>query len=171
MSKPNGRRPVDPDERKAPLPPPPPRPPAKLPEDPDKAKKSEKAVVVEVLPSATTPSVPPGPSGPDALKTQMPTGEVGVRNPPGLTLASGSGGTSKAEDTSRAAGYVADLTKANEPPPGPPIAKSPENFAGQTGTTPTPGEVPAKATPNTTPPATPAKPSPPATPRVRPASK
>lgn len=150
---------------------PPPRPPPKPPANPpEKSGKSEKAVVVEVLPSATTPSVPPGPSGPDALKTQMPTGEVGVRNPPGLTLASGSGGTSKAEDTSRAAGYVADLTKANEPPPGPPIAKSPENFAGQTGTPPTPGEVPAKATPNTTPPVKP-PPGPPATPRVRPASK
>jgi hypothetical protein len=84
-------------------------------------------------PSRPTPPVAPAPVAPpgaDALKTQMPTGEVGVRHVPGPTLASDSGGSSKTEDTPRAAGYVADLTKTNEPPPGPPIAKSPEEFAG-----------------------------------------
>lgn len=124
----------------------------RVPNDPEKPKPP--------LPTAT---------GADTLKTQMPAGEVGVRNPPGVTLASDSGGTSKAEDTSRAAGYVADLTKPNAAPPGPPVEKSPENFAGQTGAATSPGQKPAKATPNTTPPPPPAPPSPPR--RTRPASK
>ncbi len=76
--------------------------------------------------------------GPDSLKTQMPSGELGVRNLPGDVLSTASGGTSKAEDTTRAAGYVADLTKSNEPPPGPPIAKEPSNYAGPEATTPPP---------------------------------
>lgn len=81
-------------------------------------------------PPAAAPDPAPYPADTDSLKTQMPTGEVGVRSEPGLALASDSGGTSKAEDTPRAAGYVADLTRTNVPPPGPPVPKSPENFAG-----------------------------------------
>ena len=79
--------------------------------------------------------------GADSLQTQMPAGELGVRNPPGDVLSTASGGTSKAEDTTRAAGYVADLTKTNEPPPGPPIAKEPSNFAGPESTTPPPVRI------------------------------
>ncbi len=163
MSKPNGRVPIEPEKPKGP----PPHPPVKPPEKAEK--KPEKAAPPEPHPSATTPSVPP--TGPDTLKSQMPTGEAGVRNPPGFTRASESGGTSKAEDTSRAAGYVADLTKANDAPPGPPVGKTPENFAGQTGAAPTPGKRPAKPTPNTTPPTPPVPPNPPPTTRTRPASK
>ena len=112
-------------------------------------------------PASTPPStLPATPEVKDVLKTQMPTGEVGVRNQPGATLASASGGTSKAEDTSRAAGYVADLTKPNAAPPGPPIEKTAENFAGQSGNTPAPGKRPEKATPNTTPPTPPSPPTP-----------
>ena len=90
-----------------------------------------------VVPATRTPMSPVDAAkaaasepGVDSLKTQMPAGELGVRNPPGLILSTASGGTSKAEDTTRSAGYVADLTKTNEPPPGPPIAKEPSNFAG-----------------------------------------
>ena len=84
--------------------------------------------------------------GPDSLKLEMPSGELGVRNPPGDVLSTASGGTSKAEDTTRAAGYVADLTRVNEPPPGPPIAKEPSNFAGPESTTPPP--VPRPSAPS-----------------------
>lgn len=124
-------------------------------------------------PPKAPPPVPTGPKPPtppneDPLKLEMPTGEVGVRNKPGIAFASDSGGTSKAEDTSRAAGYVADLTRTNDPPPGPPIEKSPESFAGQTGVAPpTSGKAPAKATPNTTPPPTPT-PNPKAKAKARP---
>lgn len=116
--------------------------------------------------------------GVDSLKSHMPAGELGVRNPPGLILSTASGGTSKAEDTTRAAGYVADLTKANEPPPGPPVAKEPANFAGPEAETvppvvrtppPGPGPKPPvpdplgsdptpRPTPPPTPPPTPANP-------------
>lgn len=116
--------------------------------------------------------------GVDSLKSHMPAGELGVRNPPGLILSTASGGTSKAEDTTRAAGYVADLTKTNEPPPGPPVAKEPSNFAGPEAETvppvkrapasvPGPGPKPplpdpqgSDPTPRPTPPPTPANPVP-----------
>jgi hypothetical protein len=65
----------------------------------------------------------------DPLALLMPTGEVGPRDT-GTTSSTESGGTSKTEDTSRAAGYVADLARPSEPPPGPPVEKSPEDFAG-----------------------------------------
>jgi hypothetical protein len=67
------------------------------------------------------------------LKTQMPTGEVGVRNQPGATLASASGGTSKAEDTSRAAGTSPIWQKPNAAPPGPPIEKERRELRGSVG--------------------------------------
>lgn len=84
-----------------------------------------------------------GPPG-DSLKTHMPAGEIGVRNAPGAVSSTASGGTSKAEDTSRTAGYVADLTQTNVPPPGPPIAKEPANFVGPEGIAPPPVRGTAK---------------------------
>jgi hypothetical protein len=74
------------------------------------------------------PTSKPGtaaPHGADPLKTVMPAGEAGARNPPRRRTATESGGTSGAEDTTRAAGYVADLASAPEAPPGPPVAKDP----------------------------------------------
>jgi hypothetical protein len=72
------------------------------------------------------PPQPPKTDGPrDPLKTVMPAGETGSRNPPKPRTATASGGTSGAEDTTRAAGYVADLASKPEAPPGPPVAKDP----------------------------------------------
>jgi hypothetical protein len=87
-------------------------------------------------PPRPTPSPTPVPSkvvipaGIDVLPTLTPARAVAVRDVPSVTRATNSCGTAKTGDTSRAAGYVADLTKTNEPPPGLPIAKSPANFAG-----------------------------------------
>jgi hypothetical protein len=61
----------------------------------------------------------------DPLKTMMPAGESGSRNPTRNRQATASGGTSGAEDTTRTAGYVADLASNSEAPPGPPVAKDP----------------------------------------------
>ena len=105
---------------------------------------------LDARPAAPTPAKPPV----DSLKTVMPAGELGSRNDPSTVLASRSGGTSKAEDTSRAAGYVADLTQENVAPPGPPITKSAENFEGLDGAT-DPAQHEAKSGPGPTPPAPP----------------
>src|SRR5262245_18167927 len=79
------------------------------------------------------PKTVPGPGAPrkaDPLKTLMPSGEVGSRNPPKVRTATASGGTSGAEDSTRAAGYVVDLAKTNDPPPGPPPRRDPALFKG-----------------------------------------
>lgn len=75
-------------------------------------------------------STPKSPAAPDSLKVIMPAGEVGSRNPPHSRLATESGGTSGAEDTSRAAGYVADLTAVRDSPPGPPVQLDKAQLAG-----------------------------------------
>jgi len=106
----------------------------------------------DARPAAPTPA--PAKAPVDSLKTLMPAGELGSRNDPSPVLASRSGGTSKAEDTSRAAGYVADLTQPNVAPPGPPIAKAAENFEGLDGAT-DPAQRAAKSGPGPTPPAPP----------------
>ncbi len=101
-------------------------------------------IVPKPAPAAPTPA---GPSSADVLASQVPTGEIGVRNEVDESIAGASGGTSKTEDTSRAAGYVADLTKTNEPPPGPPVEKSPEDFAGPESESVPPKPLPAPAKP------------------------
>jgi hypothetical protein len=53
-----------------------------------------------------------------------------VRDNTGSILATSNGGTSRTADTTRGAGYVADQDATNDPPPGLPIEKSPEAFAG-----------------------------------------
>jgi len=72
----------------------------------------------------------PASTAKDPLKGLMPSGEATDRNPPQPRAASSSGGTSAAEDTTRTAGYVADLSITNEPPPGPPVPKDPALLAG-----------------------------------------
>lgn len=76
----------------------------------------------------SAPSAPHGHARPDPLQPVMHTGEVGVHGDPATLLASDSGGMSRAEDTPRAAGYVADLTRKHAAPPGPPVRKSPGDF-------------------------------------------
>lgn len=84
------------------------------------------------------------PKPPDSLRTLMPAGELGVRNPSEARPSTESGGTSGAEDTSRAAGYVADLATQSVAQPGPAVAKDPSLFAGPEAITPPPVD-PAKA--------------------------
>jgi hypothetical protein len=110
------------------------------------------------LPPVDAAKAAAAPLGTDSLKSQMPAGELGVRNLPIEVTSTASGGTSKAEDTTRAAGYVVDLTRTNEPPPGPPIAKEPSNFVGPESKTPPPTKLPAGTPPH---PAGERKPAPP----------
>ncbi len=120
--------------------------------DPPPGNASRARPMSPVVPA--NPTVPAKP-GAESLEVVLPKSGTGARSPTAPMRAAESGGSSRTEDTSRGAGYVADLTKANEPPPGPPVAKSPENFAGQSGTIPTEGEPPPVPTPNTTPPSKP----------------
>jgi hypothetical protein len=76
------------------------------------------------------PSSSEASEGRGALPTLLPARAAAAPDVQAAMPATNSGGTAKTSDTTRAAGYVADLTKPSEPPPGPPIAKSPENFAG-----------------------------------------
>jgi hypothetical protein len=76
--------------------------------------------------------------GKDAMKVVMPAGEIGPRNPTKLRPATASGGTSGAEDTTRAAGYVTDMTLPREAPPGPPVQVDPASLVGPEGTAPPP---------------------------------
>lgn len=94
-----------------------------------------------IVPAPTPPT--PGPGSPSSkalpaeelLRTPLPPAPIGTVKDRPQVLASQSGGTSRAEDTTRAAGYVADTTGTNVPPPGPPIDKSPANFEGLDGAT------------------------------------
>ena len=69
-------------------------------------------------------------------------GEESVGKPPTRQLSTPSGGTSGAGDSTRTAGYVADLSKPNVPPPGPPVVIEPTELAGPEAVTPPPKEVP-----------------------------
>ena len=98
-------------------------------------------------PKVKTPSVPtPTPKdtiagpAPYPLRLVKSSGEESVGKPPAGRLATPSGGTSGAEDTTRTAGYVADLSKAPAVPPGPPVAREATELEGPEGTTPPPGE-------------------------------
>jgi hypothetical protein len=84
-------------------------------------------------PSASPSTRPPDPAGAtprvaapkDSMKEVMPAGEAGSRNPPRTRAATGSGGTSGAEDTTRAAGYVADFARPRDVGPGGPAEPMP----------------------------------------------
>jgi hypothetical protein len=123
-----------------------------------------------------TPSVPHGataptdaavvqPAGPPALGHGEPRVEANrvheatVRSNPDLVTAGRCGGTSRAGDTSRLAGYVADQERASAVPTGGAIAKSPEDFAGPESE---PGKPPRRPPAGPTP--RPAPPSPAPTP-------
>ena len=98
------------------------------------------------------------PAGTESLRTMMPTGEVGVRHPPELETSSLTGNSSKAEDTSRAAGYVADLDRESAPPPGPPLKREATDVVGPEGDAPPP--VAPTPTPTQTKPTPPNRPAP-----------
>jgi hypothetical protein len=85
----------------------------------------------------------------DSLKSVMPAGEASDRNPPQTRPASSNGGTSAAEDTTRTAGYVVDLSVGNEPPPGPPVAKDPALLKGADQPAASPAPSPKQGTPKT----------------------
>jgi hypothetical protein len=82
------------------------------------------------------------PSSADPLQLHMPADESVTRDHTEERAATASGGTSGAEDSTRAAGYVADLTARPEPAPGPPIPKNPSNFVGPEREAPAPGATP-----------------------------
>jgi hypothetical protein len=73
-------------------------------------------------PASATPRVA---APKDPIKEVMPAGEKGPRNPPKTRPATGSGGTSGAEDTTRTAGYVADFARTRDVGPGGPAEPMP----------------------------------------------
>lgn len=128
-------------------------------------------------PAADPPSLGHG----DARSEADGVHEATVRSNPELVTTGRCGGTSRAGDTSRLAGYVADQERTSAVPPGAAIAKSPENFAGPENdegkpprrppAAPTPKPAPPSPAPDPAgiapPPASPPPPSPPPPPPVR----